>query len=254
MTEAADLELGLHRYDANSYSVELRFSHPESDADTGLGAGGPALATFDFDVLDSLAHDPDAYGKALSDGLFANPAVSTAFGQARASAASLRSPLRLRLVVGSSAPELHRLRWETLRDPEDGSPLFTGEHLLFSRFLASRDWSPVKLRPKAAMRALLAVANPHGLEEYSLAPINVGAEVERATQGLIDIPAASLTGGSADERLTLDNLVSKLREGFDILYLVCHGTMKDGEGAAVVGRCWGTGRPHLRGRAVPAHT
>ena len=36
MKASADLEIGLHRYDAESYSVELRFSHPESDADVRL--------------------------------------------------------------------------------------------------------------------------------------------------------------------------------------------------------------------------
>ena len=36
MTDYADLEIGLHRRDADSYGVELRFSQPKSDAEVRL--------------------------------------------------------------------------------------------------------------------------------------------------------------------------------------------------------------------------
>ena len=49
------------------------------------------------------------------------------------SAQVLSAPLRLRLMIGPSAPELHTLHWELLCDPQDGSPLSTSENLLFSR-------------------------------------------------------------------------------------------------------------------------
>ena len=52
---------------------------------------------------------------------------------ARTSAQVLSAPLRLRLMIGPSAPELHTLHWELLCDPQDGSPLSTSENLLFSR-------------------------------------------------------------------------------------------------------------------------
>ena len=42
-----ELEIGLHRRDAEHYQVELRFSQPESDADVRLSRGEPALARFD---------------------------------------------------------------------------------------------------------------------------------------------------------------------------------------------------------------
>jgi hypothetical protein len=44
--------------------------------------------------------------------LFAAPALQAAFLKARAAADSHDIPLRLRLFVGPSAPELHTLRWE----------------------------------------------------------------------------------------------------------------------------------------------
>ena len=74
-----------------------------------------------MDRLRALPLDPAAYGQLLGQSLFADPAVQTAFAQARSTAQTQEVPLRLRLFIGPSAPELHSLRWETLRDPQDGS-------------------------------------------------------------------------------------------------------------------------------------
>jgi hypothetical protein len=219
----AELEIGLHRRDADAYAVELRFTQPDSDDDKRLDAGA---AHFNMASLDKLAAgDPAAYGQALSDSLFADAAVQSAFAQARASAASLDAPLRLRLFVGPSAPELHNLRWETLRDPQNGEPLLMGEQLLFSRYLTSGDWRRVRLRPKGALRALVAIANPTDLAKYQLAPLDVQGELQRATAGLGTIASTALFSGSAN----LNNIVAHLREGYDILYLVAHGTLAKGE-------------------------
>ena len=156
-----------------------------------------ARCQIDVAQLSELSFDAEDYGRALSASLFADPAVRSAFAQARSSAASLDAALRLRLLIGPSAPELHGLRWETLRDPEDDAPLLTGEHILFSRYLNSGDWRPVKLRPKGELRALVAVANPSDLAKYKLATVDVAGELERARAGLVDIPVMAL---SADPR------------------------------------------------------
>jgi hypothetical protein len=71
--------------------------------------------------------------------------------------------LRLRLLIGPSAAELHSLRWETLRDPHSGAPLCTGENVLFSRYLSSLDWRPVRLRARSSLSAVALVANPGNL-------------------------------------------------------------------------------------------
>src|SRR5438552_480871 len=118
----ADLELGLSRRDSGSYGLDLRFSQPGSDADIRLVRDGAAIQ-IDVAQLRELSFDAEGYGRALSASLFADPAVRAAFAQARSGAASLDVPLRLRLFVGPSAPELHGLRWETMRDPEDDAPL-----------------------------------------------------------------------------------------------------------------------------------
>src|SRR5512136_243107 len=113
MAEYADLEIGLHRRDAGSYAIEFRYSQPNSEADVRLGQGQLTQAAIDLNGLAQLIFDSAAYGQSLTQSFFGEPAVQTAFAQARASAQSLGAPLRLRLMIGPSAPELHSLRWET---------------------------------------------------------------------------------------------------------------------------------------------
>jgi hypothetical protein len=226
MNKYAELEIGLHRRDAGSYSVDFRFSQPESEADVRLAQSQSTQVTFDFDQLKEIAHDAEAYGTKLTQDFFADPAVSNAFSQARTSAQSLDYPLRLRLLIGPSAPELHSLRWETLRDPQDDTPLCTTENLLFSRYLSSLDWRPVRLRPQGELKALALIANPSDLGDYNLAAVDVDGELERARAALSDIPLTSLPGQEGDQYATLDNLITSLRaQEYDILYLVCHGAM-----------------------------
>jgi CHAT domain/SIR2-like domain len=224
--EYAELELTLHRRDSASYALELRFSHPESDADLRLMRDGSAPVQFDATQLLAAAIDAETYGRSLAESLFGDPAARSAFAQARISAQSLGAPLRLRLLIGADAAELHALRWETLRDPDDGAPLLMGEQFLFSRYLSSSDWRPVKMRPKGDLRALVVIANPSGLERYNLAPVDIQGELERATTGLGAIPVTALDGGGS---ANLNNLLAHLRQGYDILYLVGHGALVSGE-------------------------
>jgi len=228
MTVYADLEIGLHRHDEDSYLVDMRFTPPGSDADTRplRDVSEPPLVQFDFDQMRTLALDPDAYGKRLGESLLGNPAVHQAFGKTRVSAQTADAQLRLRLAIDPGTPELHGLRWETLRDPQDGGLLFTGENTVFSRYLSSLDWRPVRLRPQAALGALVVVANPAGLDRYNLAPVDVQGELARAKAGLGNMRIAELASGG---QATLNNLIAKLRDGHDILYLVCHGALVKGE-------------------------
>ncbi|MEO8130021.1 MAG: CHAT domain-containing protein, partial [Bryobacteraceae bacterium] len=124
-------------------------------------------------------------------------------------------------------PELHSVHWETLRDPGGtDAPLFMGEQIIVSRFLASgQDWRPIRLRPKADLTALVVIANPQNLGDYKLAPVDVPAELATARQALAGVGVTALAPGGA---VALNDLAAKLREGFDILYLVCHGLL-DGD-------------------------
>lgn len=228
-----ELEIGLHRREAGNYTVELRFSSPDSDADAWVTAGRLPVVKFDSELLHQQSLDAHAYGRLLTESLFGNGQVRAAYAGARASADGSKARLRVRLLVGPSAPELHGLCWEALQDPENGSPLFTGERTLLSRYLSSTDWRPVRRRPKARLRALIVIANPTDVNCYQpggrpLAALDVATELARAREGLAGIPCIELaSGGSA----TIDGLVRHLRGGddIDILYLVCHGAMVEGD-------------------------
>ncbi|MGH9151934.1 MAG: CHAT domain-containing protein [Acidimicrobiales bacterium] len=217
----AELEVALGRLDGASAAAGLRFSPPNSDAEVQMPGG---TVSFDFDALDQLVYDPGRYGRALGSMLLAGE-VAGAVDRARQVAASHGVPLRLRLFLDSGAEQLHRLRWEALCDPHTGECLLTNENLLFSRYLSSVNWSPVGNTPKAGQRAVVVVADPKGLEEWSpggvaLTPVAVGDEVARARAGLGAMPVSVLAGSG---QATLDGLAAALRDGPDVLYLVCHG-------------------------------
>ncbi len=226
MSGYAELEISLHRQGTGPYSVDFRYNQPESDADIRLGQDQLIQANIDLAVLQSLAHSPDQYGEELTRAFFADPGVQTAFAQALSSTQSLSLTLRLRLLIGPGAQELNSLHWETLRNPLDNTQLCTNENILFSRYLSSLDWRPVRLRPKSDLSALVMVANPADLDEYNLAVVDVSGEIERARAGLGDIRTSLIPNPSSGGNATLDNMISHLRDKeYDILYLVGHGAI-----------------------------
>ncbi|WP_211373599.1 CHAT domain-containing protein [Cellulomonas fimi] len=157
-------------------------------------------------------------------------AIGTAFRTAVATSQSQGVRLRVRLVIGPSATALHGIRWETLRDPSDGTTLLTNENVLFSRYLGSLDWRPVGVRPRGDLRALAVVAAPSNLDEISagrpLAPVPVETELERAREGMAGLRLVELPGAA---RPTAANLLAELRTGYDVVYLVCHGYLANDE-------------------------
>jgi len=222
----AELEVGLHRLATNAYQVELRFTHPESEAEVPPEKG---LVTFDPAELLALQQDPRAYGEALAAQVFASEAVRLLYGKVKTAVEASSLFLRLRLLVGPSAPELNGLRWELLSDPETKAPFATSEKILFSRFMVSQDWRPVKLRPKSDLRAVVAVAAAPDLARYQLSAVDCEGEIARAQGSLGGIRTTVL---GRNEPVTLDRLAALLRaegKGIDILYLVCHGALAHGE-------------------------
>ena len=217
-----ELEIGLHRDQAGACQVELRFTDPRTQGERppvrGTASVGPT-------ELLALQLKPDAYGAKLAEQLFEDESLRAEYDEIKAAVESGDLGLRVRLVVGPTVPELHALRWELLRDPGTGAPLATSENTLFSRFMASYDWRPVRLRPRAELKALVAVSAPSDLGDYGLAEIDVVAEIERAEKGLAGI---QVEVAGRDQGLTLAHLAARLRRGIDILYLVCHGALIKG--------------------------
>ncbi|NTU80604.1 MAG: CHAT domain-containing protein [Chloroflexales bacterium] len=151
--------------------------------------------------------------------MFADPAIRAAYARACGIASGAGQPLHLRLAIEVGAPELHALRWELLRDPEDATPVSLSSQVFFSRYLASSDWRAVSSRARGALRALAVVAAPADLARFS------PGGVPRAATTLATITTTVLAGPG---QATLTALVDALREGVDIFYLVAHGALHQG--------------------------
>lgn len=233
MTDYTEFEIGINRHDEESFSVDTRFSNPQRDDTRWIQC--TSFSRFDDSVLAtlrSLELDIHAYGHLLTEHLFSDKTIATEFSQAYASSQSLGMVMRVRLLIGASASTLHRLRWETLQDPQTGNLLATSEQILFSRYLGSVDWRPVGLRPQTDLRALVVIADPSDISDYSpggivLDAVDVEGEIERIKQSLGDaIPIEMLASGGSAE---LSNILKHVRDGYDILYIVAHGALIKGE-------------------------
>lgn len=219
--DSAELELGIFPANEGSYTLNFRFWRPGSSASITLGPPHPGSISIDPSSFRGLMADPKAYGEALSQTLFIAPGAKEALAQARAVAEALNVPLRFRLFIPPSAPrELHTLRWETLADPGGSSlPLAMSENLLFSRFSSSDNRQPFSPAQRDQLRALIVIANPNNLSQV-LEPLDVPKELERARTGLEGMEIFELPSNG---KATLENLLERLREGVDVLYLVAHG-------------------------------
>lgn len=234
MDDYADLIITLSKLAEDAYIVELRFSRP-GDLGEKLPERGPAL--FKFVELGKVTRDPQAYGLLLKDALFGDAAAANVrefFKQCLAVTQDDGHKLRLRVLVDRSALELHDLRWETLSNLAGDEFIAIDQECLFSRFLYSSDWSRIELRPRKKLRALVVVSNPSDLKNgktlpggQKLAEVDVEGELERARESLQDIDVIDELASHAGEpgRVTLENLETRLKQGYDFLYLACHGAL-----------------------------
>ena len=219
----AELELGLHRVQNDAYQIEFRFIDADSDNQAEIAPERQQTA-LDLDVLLTVQHDPESYGKTLTGQLFEHEDTRLLWAKIKTAVETNDQPLRLRLLIGLSAPELHGVRWELLQDPQTHTPLATSERVLFSRFMLSQDWRPIKIQPKTELRALIAIAAPSNLAEYDLAEVDLEGQLGLARDSLQDIHTQVI---GRDQPLTLEALIDGLRQeqGVDIFYLVCHGAL-----------------------------
>jgi hypothetical protein len=252
MADIANLEVEIHRNGPDTFLVILRWQDAWKNArDQTEIRTAAADVKFNLGELRqraavaALGIDVAEYGQALGDAFFGIGQVRKRFDDA----VSADQPFRMKLITAHSAMDLHDLLWETLPDPTvpttlTGETLATSSRILFSRYLNDEEpqWGQRRRkddgepRHKDHMRALVAIANPTDVQNSSngvngppLAPVDVPGELARAKTGLescgieVDILASGdhATLGNA----TLDNIGGRLRDanGYDILYLVCHG-------------------------------
>jgi hypothetical protein len=258
MSGYADFVITISKLAESSYSVEIRLSATRP-AQPGKREEQIDLLehdeiNIDFKALhQALAEERlQDYGALLFKAVLGGPILAKAYQDAVTNTQSFNLATRFRLYIDRSAPELHSQRWEALHLPGPDrdtaeylewqeSPQFLAwnQNLLFSRYLFSSRYTPVEQRSKGELRALVVVANPDELlqkdgvqillakdELHSLGPINVVEEVKRVKTALKDIKVDLLSSqGVEAERPTLNNLTRRLNQGYDILYLVCHGAL-----------------------------
>lgn len=247
----SNLQIEVGRWGTTDYYVELSFDNPY-DIDEQGPRRGPAH--FDFQQLAGMAKNPEGYaqyGRLLAEGLFYDPKVRSYFEQALAKSPGL-DPLtgegmflRLQIFVNvddndKEGAKLHDLHWETLRLATDDTVLSTSERTIFSRFLGGTGGGQIRSQPSGTrLHALVVVSSPSNIDRFAdeagartrqLMPLDVGGEVDRATRSLGDMEFTILASQDKGQGPpTLSGLISAIRQGCDILYMVCHGTLEDGE-------------------------
>ena len=236
-----ELELFFYRRGEAEFSVVLRLREPGNAADQRIDADLVRIDAARFSAPE-LQSDPAAYGLELGKALFANVTIARTFDTAFALAAAQELPLRLRLCTDQRSRDvLQRLRWELLRRPDPSAPndlarsewLMVQPSLWFSRHLFSGDMRPVRLRPRGDLTALVVVASPTDVERWRpgdqrLPAVDVAGELETARLGLGGMEREELVA-TDKSRVSLARLLDALRKEPDILYLVCHGALIDGE-------------------------
>ncbi len=224
MAEYADLEIRILEKQEEGYPVEMTLNSeqqfPRGYLDPGFLPWVPSSGS---------AED----GERLFNWLVADAALRAAWAEVRGQ----RPQRRIRLRIDATAPELHAIPWELLRDAADGAAaqdLAATNATPFSRYLASRSQpgGPVLQRP---IKVLVAIANPENLQEkYGLAKLDVDKEwqsLQEATAGQDDIELTLL-----EQPCTLPALEKALKEGYHVLHFIGHGAFREkgGQGTAVL--------------------
>jgi tetratricopeptide (TPR) repeat protein len=213
-----DIELRVSRVHDGTFTVDLRV---ELSTRPNYLVENVPIALSNTDLL-ALSTSPDEYGSKLTEMVFV-PKLQAEWKKVCGFADGRDGQLRVRLALQGD-DSLHTIRWELLQNPDDHTLLAHNERILFSRFLSSKRLSEVETVDYSEIRAAIAIANPASLTDFNLAPINVEEEVERAKHGLGDIQLRVLDGRAGRPSATLQAIAAALRDGFHILYIVCHGS------------------------------
>jgi hypothetical protein len=244
MLSLIDLELSFR----NSVTQPLVMASMRDQRSSAFSELGSAEVQFDLAELLALSSDALAYGQALARMLFTASALRDAWNTAQGYAAGAGSAtqLRLRLRFENGAELLQAVRWECLCDPAI-RPVIADGRVLLLRYVPSADLHRVQAATRENLRILAAVASPHNSAQFGLAPFDAAAEVVRLRAALGDMPHLRIFASDAPEgRATPERLAAALQDGCDLLYIVCHGALVDGEAVLWL--------EDLHGSAVPLTT
>ncbi|MEM7031041.1 MAG: CHAT domain-containing protein [Chloroflexota bacterium] len=187
---------------------------------------------FDTNDLTQYSGSPLEYGRVLGNALF-QESIRDAF--VRASADS-EGRLYIRLQIEDD--ELRSLHWEWLCAPlPSGWALLALEQRFPTAFyLPSNSNYVFPPLDRADLEALVLVANPDGLAEYSLDEFADEQMMSIAQSALSPIPTTVLTTSLKTlPNPTIDNLAEYLtRTSYNILHIVCHGRMVKRTGETIL--------------------
>ena len=230
-----ELTINLFKVEDN-YWAEFRFAQADRSVEIA-----PERSPIDIDLTSLLraSRRPREYAQIITKAIFSPSSLGLFYRNTRAITQNAGASLRMRVQVDNSASELHGVRWELLLDPDGQTYIAKDQNLLFSRFLASPDWSETKPHPVIGARVLALIANPkelsesEGLEFYDgpdttikLAPVDAVGESKRIDEvftGCTITKLASIAGAAGPASLA--SLANSMLDDYDILYLVCHGAL-----------------------------
>lgn len=246
----AALQIKISPLEEASYQVDMQFNMPAHD--TKKEPITNARVTIpDQELLTALSDGNEvAYGARLFRALFPTEKERTEFLIALELAANRNLPLHVRLDLGAT-PELTSLRWELLHIAEKALPLGASERTAFARMLPTISSTPVAPLDRPLKSALVAIAAPKNLGERGYAPIdvvdqraiNLGehsyAPIDVADQrAILQAPLSGLELRTLDHTegapVTRAHLRSAMREKPDIVCLIAHGKVIDGESYIVL--------------------
>lgn len=228
-----DLEISIERgarselYSVDLFSIHLQICRP-SEAEARITLHGQRIERA---ALLACMRDPVRHGQLLTQFLFGSAEASAMLAHAR----SIAEYLRIRLAFDPTSNDLQIMRWETLCDPElPGVQLLRDARIHFSRYLGGTDWRPVKLRPRASLSALVALAVPEP-------PGTSDSPVNWMSTALGGRMVSTLTFDEASQQpASLSRVVAGLRVGPDLFYLMC-GCSRDEQGQPILCLSDGTG-------------
>ncbi|NNJ13443.1 CHAT domain-containing protein [Chloroflexales bacterium ZM16-3] len=227
--DLAALEIGLFP-GVDGILADIRFSPSATSTDQVLGRSLPV--PLDTARLSSLALDPTGYAIALTEMLFSERQMVSAWHHARAYSDAIEIPLHVRLRISDDLPILHDIRWELLRDPNSGEDLSRSGRVWISRALDRIDTPQRDLPTRKMIRSLVVLASPPDLGRFGMAPIPVEVGL-RAAQALLPLPTM-LIDGSAGHYANLQTISCGLWRSSGILVVFAHGVRADGEVALVM--------------------
>lgn len=220
----AQLDIQISHQEGSKYAVHL-FYHCQNPRAKHRLTQGPVSVHLDVEALNAKRDDLHLYGLELGRVFFEDPELLAAFKAGEARAKTMDLVLQVRLCLAPDAGHLHGLLWEYLLEPGKKTPLFCLGNHLFVRFHDGQEKSMPDVSVNE-LKALAVLANPVHSDTDELFPINLVAERMRAEKVLAGIPIRFF---DKPGDVGLNNLIKEMRRKPEVLYLVCHGSLENGE-------------------------